>query len=153
MKEQGIIIYQDGKYEIFGQHVCADQVNYSKLPSHEESFIKEVKESFLFKLSNLEYDKEKNLYQNAISLSQEGVVLIFNNQLSTQDETQILSYVPSNPTDEQINTLETSLKDKLKSIRIKQIAEFLSDDLDDYIMYDSFEEYVNEKNILGNNQK
>ena len=28
MTEQGIIIYLDGKYEVFGKHVCADQPEY-----------------------------------------------------------------------------------------------------------------------------
>lgn len=148
MIEQGIIIYCDGTYELFGKHVCADQPEYFDSPTHEESFLKEIKDGLNFRLSNLEYNKEKNLYQNAINLSQQGVICIFNNQLSTKDDTQILSYVPITPTEEQLQTLEVILKDKLNSIKIKQIAEFLSDDLEDHLMYDTFEEYINIKKSI-----
>lgn len=148
MQEQGIIIYQDGTYDVFGKHVCTDQLEYFDLPSHENSFKKEVKDNFNFKLSGLEYDTEKTLYENAIELSRDGVIWIFNNQLTTKADSEILSYVPTTPTEEQFQTLEVSLKDKLDNIKIKQIVEFNSEDLEDHIIYDSFEEYIDIKNSI-----
>ena len=148
MKEQGIIIYCDGTYELFGKHVYTDQPEYFTAPSHQESFEKEIKDGFNFRLSGLEYDIEKTLYENAINLSKEGIIWIFNNQLTSENDPELLSYVPTSPTDEQIHTIETALKEKLKLIKINTIAEYLSDDLEERIMYESFEDYIEQKKSI-----
>ena len=38
MKENGLVIFEDGESFSFGKYVCPDQSNYNNAPGHEESF-------------------------------------------------------------------------------------------------------------------
>lgn len=151
MKKQGIVIFSDGKLIKYGNYVCTDEANYLSSPSHQESFEKEVVDSFDFKLADLFYDKSQDLYTNGQRLSQEGLILIFNNQLTTTNPSQVLSYVPSVPTSEQ---LEVLLNDNdINNIAVQDVYEFNSNDWDDYLKYNSFKNYVEIKNHSINNKK
>lgn len=151
MKEQGIIIFEDGTNLSFGTYYCQDQIEYLNTPEHEESFKKEILSNMHFKLSDYVYDDDFSFYQNSLLFSLQGMMIIVNNQLTTDSETQILAYLPSDPTEEQINSLKTNKT--LQAIEIQRVYEFNSNDFDDYIKYDSFNEYINKKNVLENNQK
>lgn len=148
MKEQGIVIFEDGTNLSFGKYYCQNQVEYLNTPGHEESFKKEILPNINFKFSDYVYDEDLSLYHNCLSFSLQGMMIIVNNQLSTESKTEVLAYVPSNPTEEQIASLEEN--EILSKIDIQKVYEFNSNDFDDYIMYDSFEEYINEKKILRN---
>lgn len=69
--------------------------------------------------------------------------MIMNNRKSTTDPTEILSYVPMNPTEEQLTSLEEN--EVLSKIEIQKVYEFASFDFDDYIEYDSLKHYVDTK--------
>lgn len=58
MKEQGIIIFEDGTTSTFGTYYSPDHPRYHNTPGHEESFLAEIEPSFEFKLSNLEYNHD-----------------------------------------------------------------------------------------------
>ncbi len=143
MKEQGLIIFQDGTMLTYGEHYCSDDPNYPQKPGHEENFIKQIIPSFPFKLAGLEYDMNENVYVNAIRLSLDGLVLIFNNQLTTTSPTEILAYVPIYPTEEQIKSVEEY--EKLKNIEIQKVYEFQSLDYEDYNEYNDLKDYSNSK--------
>ena len=142
MKEQGIVIFQDGSSLKFGKMVYMNQDDYFDSPGHEESFIDEVLTSFEFISTGLEYDYEKNLYVNCCSFSQHGLIVVFNNRLSLDDPENILVYVTSKPSIEQLATIETL---EIANIDNQDVFEFLSDDLDDNIQYDNLHDYVSVK--------
>lgn len=143
MKEQGIIIFPNGEYLSFGRHVYTDQSNYLSSPTHEESFESEILSSFEFKLSGLEYNFNKSLYQNAIELASTGALFIFNNTLKTTSKQESLCYVPELPSEEQLLTLRENNYDSI--FEINSIYEFHSDDSDDYQEYSSFQDYISSK--------
>lgn len=143
MKEQGIIIFPDGESLSFGNQVYTDQPNYLSSPGHEESFKSEIVSSFEFKLSGLEYDFNKNLYQNALELSLIGALFIFNNTLKTTSKQESLCYVPELPSEEQLLALRENDYDSI--FEINNIYEFHSNDFDDYQEYNSFHDYINSK--------
>lgn len=143
MKEQGIIILEDGTNIPFGTYYCPDEPQYLNSPSHESSFIEEVVPSISFRLSNHIYEAELDFYQNSLRLSLEGVVMIINNQKSTNYPTEVLAYVPNNPSLEQLASMEES--EVLSKIEIQKIYQFESYNFDDYIEYDSFSHYIKEK--------
>ncbi|MBE6146898.1 MAG: hypothetical protein E7168_01030 [Firmicutes bacterium] len=151
MVESGLIIYKDGTVEYFGRHVCTDEETYIESSTHEESFIKEIVESLNFKFSNLQYNYDNSFYQNALELSLNGEMIIINNQLTTDSPTEILGYVPQEPTEEQLQSLLTDeLQEKLNTMEIKRLYEFQSLDFDDYLEYETIEEYRNAKSIAKN---
>ena len=116
MKEQGIIIFPNGESLSFGNQVYVDQPNYFSSPTHEESFKNEILSSFTYKLSGLEYDFNKSLYQNAIELSSTGALFIFNNTLQSTSEQESLCYVPELPSEEQLLTLRENNYDSIFEI-------------------------------------
>lgn len=140
MKEQGIIIFENGESLSFGTYYCQDQVEYLNTPGHEESFKKEVLTNISFKLSDYVYDNDLSFYYNCLSFSLQGMMIILNNQLSTDSKTEVLAYVPSNPTEEQIDSLKENKM--LHTIEIQKVYEFNSNDFDDYIEYENFNEYI-----------
>lgn len=143
MKEQGIIIFPNGESLSFGNQVYVDQPNYFSSPTHEESFKNEILSSFTYKLSGLEYDFNKSLYQNAIELSSTGALFIFNNTLQSTSEQESLCYVPELPSEEQLLTLRENNYDSI--FEINKIYEFHSNDSDDYQEYSNFQDYINSK--------
>lgn len=148
MKEQGIIIFENGESLSFGTYYCQNQVEYLNTPGHEESFINEILTNMHFKLSDYVYDDDLSFYQNSLLFSLQGMMIIVNNQLTTDSENQILAYVPSNPTEEQL----TSLKENeiLQAIQIQRVYQFNSNDFDDYIEYENFDDYI--KSNIKNKQ-
>ena len=145
MEEGGIVIFEDGEILSFGKYVPPDHPQYHNIPGHEKSFHNEVIPSFAFKLSNHDYNDRLNLYQNILKLSLDGMIIIINNQQSITAKTEVMSYVPSNPTDEQLNSLKDN--DKLLKIEIQKVYEFASFDFDDYLEYEGFQDYINSKSI------
>lgn len=145
MDKQGIVIFPDGEVLPFGEHVYMDEPKYLTSPGHEESFKNEILSSFSFRLLGLEYNHEYNLYKNAINLSLEGLLFIFNNTETKDSKVTSLCYMPVNPTDEQKNSLKETDYDKV--FEVNKIYEFNSDDFDDYQGYESFEDYLNSKSI------
>jgi len=145
MDKQGIVIFPDGEVLPFGKHVYMDDANYLTEPGHEKSFKNEVLTSFSFRLLGLEYNEENNLYKNAMNLSLEGLLFIFNNTETKNSITTSLCYMPNNLTDEQKDSLIENDYDKI--FEVNNIYEFNSNDFDDYQEYNSFNEYINSKNI------
>lgn len=143
MKEQGIVIFPDGESISFGRQVYTDQPNYLSSPGHEKSFINEITTSFEFKLSGLIYDFNKNLYQNALELSLIGILFIFNNTSTTTSKQESLCYVPELPSEEQLLVLRENNYDSI--FEVNNIYEFHSNDFDDYQEYNSFNDYINDK--------
>lgn len=146
MQEQGIVIFEDGTTLPFGKYYCPDEPEYLKTPSHEKSFLNEVITSFAFKLSNHTYNKQLNLYNNAMLLSLAGLIIILNNQSSINSQTEILAYAPSIPTVEQIQSLEKN--ETLSNIKIQKVYEYQTMDWDDYIEYKNFEDYISSKSQI-----
>ena len=108
-------------------------------------------ESLNFKFNNLQYNYDNSFYQNALELSLNGEMIIINNQLTTDSLTEILGYVPQEPTEEQLQSLLTDeLQEKLNTMEIKRLYEFQSLDFDDYLEYETIEEYRNAKSIAKN---
>ena len=145
MKEQGVVIYPDGEVITFGKHVHMDEVNYLASPTHQDSFIEEIVKSFKFKLLELDYNFDNSVYKNAINLSLNGLIIIFNNTETTKTETSSLCYVPLNPTEEQKLQLEENGYSLI--FDVNRIYEFNTDDFDDYQEYSSFDRYLENKNI------
>ena len=151
MVESGFIIYKDGTIDFFGKHVCTDEPNYVDDPTHEKSFINEIVNSMNFKFYELSYDTTNSFYQNALELSLDGEIIIINNRLTTTSKEEIMGYVPQEPTEEQLESLDSEeLKEKLAKIKIQRLYEFQSLDFNDYLEYENLEEYKASKNISKN---
>lgn len=149
MEELGIAIFDDGDTIPFGKAVYMDQKEYATSPTHGDSFVSQVLLTLKFKLSNLEYNISDSFYGNVNSLSRQGLIIILNNKKYSTDKNEILSYVTSNPTNLQLESIKSL--EFLNNIEIQNIYEFLSDDSDNYIEYNNFNEYVEIKgNELGN---
>lgn len=140
MEENGIIIYEDGSYQSFGKYLCPDEKGYDKNPGHEQSFKEEIVPSFRFKMSRHDYYTNNTLYSNALKLSLDGVIMIFNNRQTTKLPTELLAYVPDIPTEEQLKTLESL--EQIKNSKVQKVYSFSSYDFDDYIEYKNFNDYI-----------
>lgn len=140
-----MIILEDGTTISFGIYYSPDEKEYLSSPNHEKSFIDEVVPSMAFRLSNHTYNKDLDFYYNSLQFSLEGIIMIMNNRKSTTDPTEILSYVPMNPTEEQLTSLEEN--EVLSKIEIQKVYEFASLDFDDYVVYDSLKHYVDTKKV------
>ena len=145
MKEQGIVIFPNGKLMSFGIQVYTDEPNYLASPSHESSFKDEIANSFEFRLANFTYDEDKSLYQNAIELSLNRLLLIFNNTPTTKSKLTNLCYMPGCPTQEQLSVLIEKNYDSI--FEANNIYEFQSIISDDYIEYENFSEYLETKSM------
>lgn len=143
LQENGDVIFEDGTILSFGNYVCPDEDEYPLSSTHTQSFMNEILPSFEFRASNYIYKDDDNIYLNGIRFSQEGLVMIFNNQKSRMKESEILVYLPMNPTDYQLETLK--LQKNILRTEVQSVYTFLSYDLDDYIEYESLEEYIKEK--------
>ena len=144
MKEKGIVIFEDGNVLPFGTYVCPDEEGYFYSPTHEADFQKEVVSSIEFKLSDHYYIDEDSLYKNALRLSLEGLAFIFNNKAGVNKPTEILAYMPENPTSEQLEALK--LQKKILETEINNIYVFQSYDFDDFTTFDTLQDYI-KKNI------
>ena len=145
MKEQGIIIFPNGELLKFGTHVYTDEDKYFTSPSHEDSFKDEIVKSFTFRLAGFTYDEEKSLYLNAIDLSINGLLFIFNNTSTTKSELTNLCYMPGTPTEEQLAVLKE--KDYDSMFEVNNIYEFNSAVSEDYLEYGNFNDYLESKTI------
>ena len=141
MAEQGMIILEDGTKLSFGTYYCPDDPMYFTTPTHEKSFNNEIVPSFEFRSSDHIYNEDLSLYHNALQFSLDGMIVILNNQASTQAPTSVLAYVPMVPTEEQLNALKEN--ETLQNIEIQNVHAFQSYDFDDTVDYDSFENYIN----------
>ena len=101
MKEKGLMIDKDGIYYPFG----TNSGNETLASGHKLSFEKDVVDQY-FKKLNLNYDKGETVYTNAENLSREGNIMIFNIRLNAYTSTQILAYMPINPTVAQLDYLK-----------------------------------------------
>lgn len=142
MKEKGIVIFEDGNVLPFGTYVCPDEEGYFHSPTHEADFTKEIVPSTEFKLSDHYYIDENSLYQNALRLSLEGLATILNKRESVNKPTEILAFMPENPTSEQLEALK-SQKEILET-KINNIYVFNSYDFDDYTTFDTLQDYIKE---------
>lgn len=152
MKEKGIVIFKDGTTLPFGNYVCPDEPKYLMTPTHASDFIHDIVSSSAFKLSNYVYDDtddDINLYRNLLRFSLDGLITIVNNQKSSTGPTEILCYVTSDPTEEQLSSLEQ--QKKVLDIEIQNVCEFCSYDYDDYIKYDDLRDYINKKRNVKTN--
>lgn len=143
LPENGDIIFEDGTILPFGNYVCPDEDGYFTAPTHTKYFMQEIVPSFEFRKSDHFYIDDDILYLNSIRFSLEGLLLIFNNQKGKNKESEILVYAPMNPTEEQLNTLTT--QEKILRTEVQKVYTFLSYDVDDYLEYESLEEYLKEK--------
>lgn len=66
--------------------------------------------------------------------------MIINNQKSMTSPSEVLCYMPSNPTIEQIKSLEEN--ETLQAIEIQKVYTFNSYDFNDDIEYDGFKDYI-----------
>lgn len=140
MKEKGRIIFENGHVLPFGTYVCPDEDGYFDSPTHEMDFVKEVIPSTEFKLSDHYYVDETSLYQNAIRLSKEGLIFIFNKKKGVDSPTEILAYVPDSPTEEQINSLKN--EHEILDTELQKVCCFNSFCSNDYNQYESLENYI-----------
>lgn len=145
MTEGGFLIFQNGETLSFGEYVPTDHPKYHEIPGHEKSFINEIVPSMRFKLLcyDYEYDYSISYYHNALLLSQEGVMMIINNQQTMTSPSEVLCYMPLNPTEEQIKSLEEN--ETLQAIEIQKVYSFNSYDFDDHIEYENFKDYINKR--------
>lgn len=140
MKEKGIVIFEDGNVLPFGTYVCPDEEGYFYSPTHEADFTQEIVPNIEFKLSDHYYIDENSLYQNALRLSLEGLAFVFNNKAGVNKPTEILAYMPGNPTSQQLEALR-SQKEILET-KINNIYVFNSYDFDDYTTFDTLQDYI-----------
>ena len=138
MKELGIIIYSDGETTKFGKAIYADEVGYYDNPGHSDSFALEVLTSFKFKLSGLKYMGAEGFYGSLTEFAKQGLMTIINNKQASKDEDKILAYMPSDPTEEQVEALK---KLELTTIPNQRVLEFSEED-DIYTEYDSIDSYI-----------
>lgn len=152
MREKGFVVFEDGTILPFGTYICPDEEGYLNSSTHEQDFINEILQNFTFKLYNYNYDKGASFYQNALMLSLQGLLIIINNQASKKGPSEILAYVPSRPTTEQISAISST--NKLLSIENQLIYAFNSEDFDDYTQFIDLNEYIKvnskDNNSIGN---
>ena len=125
MKELGYFIDPEGTVKTFGKFIPYDSEEKWNSPGHEESFVTEIVDTFYFSILGYEYNKQKSFYTNAIDLSISGCALILNDSYSDED-TSILGYLPTNPTNEQYEQLDSinkQIKDKFKKMRLYDFEE------------------------------
>ena len=144
MREKETVIFEDGNVLAFGTYVCPDEDGYFESSTHETDFKNEVVSSTEFKLSDHYYIDEDSLYINALRLSLEGLAFIFNNKAGANKPTEILAYMPENPTAEQLEALKS--QKKILGTEINNIYVFQSYDFDDYTTFDTLQDYI-KKNI------
>lgn len=140
MKEKGIVIFEDGNILPFGTYICPGEEGYLNSPTHESDFTKEIVSSIEFRNSDHYYIDENSLYQNALRLSLEGLIIILNKREGTNKPTEILAFMPENPTPEQLETLR-SQKEILET-KINNICVFNSYDFNDYTQFDTLQDYI-----------
>lgn len=143
MKEKGIVIFEDGNVLPFGTYVCPDEEGYFYSPTHEADFTQEIVPSTEFKLSDHYYIDENSLYQNALRLSLEGLIIILNKQQGSENPTEIMAFMPENPTSKQIESL---INNQIMEAKIQEINVFNSYDFNDYHKYNDLTTYIQEKN-------
>lgn len=141
MKEKGLMIDKEGICYPFGTHGG----NETLASGHKLSFEKDVVDQY-FKKLNLNYDKGETVYTNAESLSREGNIMIFNRRLNAHTSTQILAYMPINPTVDQLDYLKL-IQEELDKTELKAIHELhpTSINYSDATDYSSILEYINKK--------
>lgn len=145
MKEQGMIIFEDGSVLSFGKYVCPDDEKYLSNPTHEMTFAYEVVPSLEFRNSDHYYIDECSLYQNVLRLSLEGLITILNKQQGLEKPTEIMAFMPDNPTKEQIESIINNKQ--LMETEIQDINTFNSYDFNDYKKYQDLKSYIQEKNV------
>lgn len=141
--EHGIVIFPNGNSLSFGNYTYPSDPNYQSSSTHERSFTNEILTSTEFKNSDFIYYDDNDLYTNIIRLSLEGLITVLNKQESAQSPTQIISFMPENPTEEQISYLRENKI--LSNIEIQKVCEFQSESFSDYIKHDSLNDYINNK--------
>ena len=141
MKEKGFIIDKDGKLTTFGVHGLPQTTE----SGHKRTFEKDIVDTSYFESLNIFYNKETSVYSNALRLSREnGIIFVFNQQLNNFAPTQVYSYAPDSPTKQQLLTLELK-KEELDKSEIVRIGVYYSDNYVDVKEYDSFNDYIIEK--------
>jgi len=141
MDKIGMVVYPNGDYQPFGKIVYINDPYYINKSGHEEYFRKEILNSEEFANSNIQYDDEKYFYNNLIDFSLSGLSIILNNS-QTESKMTFISYVPKEPTLEQLATIKNLLIAKRELLNSKNdIYEFQGDGYDDYLKYSDLNNY------------
>ena len=149
MKELGIVIYSDGEVNKFGNAVYADQPEYYDAPGHEASFLNDVFKTMKFKLSKLKYMDGEGFYGALTEFSKQGLITILNNKQKSTDPDNILVYMPSNPTDMQLDSLRNL---ELDNISNQVVLEFVENE-DGYIEHTNVNAYIESKSNTKTGRK